>query len=91
MKLLWTAQAWEDYLHWQAHDPAILQKLDVLIADVRRHPFQGLGKPEPLRGELAGWWSRRITGDHRLVYRAIGKDDDRRIEVAACRFHYRRR
>ena len=90
MKLLWTAHAWEDYLHWQAADRVILERLNTLIADVMRHPFQGIGKPEPLRGELAGWWSRRITGDHRLVYRAAGKGEDMRIEIAACRYHYAR-
>ena len=91
MKLLWTAQAWEDYLHWQANDPDILKKLNALLTDVARHPFQGLGKPEPLRGELAGWWSRRLTGDHRLVYRPVGADADRRIEIAVCRYHYGKR
>lgn len=87
MKLLWTARAWEDYLHWQASDRAVLDQLNALVADAMRHPFQGIGKPEPLRGDLAGWWSRRIAGDHRLVYRAIGRGDDGRIEIAACRYH----
>ena len=90
MKLLWTAHGWEDYLFWQATDRAVLDKLNALIDDVQRHPFQGLGKPEPLRGALAGWWSRRITSDHRLVYRAVGSGDDQRIEIAACRYHYAR-
>jgi toxin YoeB len=90
MKLLWAAHAWEDYLFWQATDRAVLDKLSALIDDVRRHPFQGLGKPEALRGDLAGWWSRRITGEHRLVYRATGTGDDRRIEIAGCRYHYAR-
>jgi len=87
VKLLWTVQAWEDYLHWQTHDPDILGKINALVTDAKRQPFQGLGKPEPLCGELAGWWSRRITSDHRLVYRVVGKGDDRRIEIAACRYH----
>jgi toxin YoeB len=70
------------------HDEAILRKVNDLIDDARRRPFIGLGKPEPLKGDLAGWWSRRITGDHRLVYRVVGKrGTDQRIEIASCRFH----
>ena len=89
MKLLWTEQAWEDYRHWQEHDPALLAKLNALIKDIGRSPFSGLGKPEPLRGALAGWWSRRITGEHRLVYRVTGQSEEQRIEIAQCRYHYR--
>jgi toxin YoeB len=86
-----TDVAWEDYQHWLRHDDAILRKLNDLIEDARRRPFIGLGKPEPLKGDLAGWLSRRITGDHRLVYRVAGKRGaDQRIEVASCRFHYER-
>ena len=59
-----------------------------MIKEAKRTPFQGIGKPEPLKGDLKGWWSRRITGDHRLVYRVAGKDDDQRLEIAACRYHY---
>jgi toxin YoeB len=81
--------AWQDYQHWVRHDEAILRKLNDLIEDARRRPFIGLGKPEPLKGDLAGWWSRRITGDHRLVNRVVGKRGaDQRIEIASCRFHY---
>jgi toxin YoeB len=83
--------AWQDYQHWVRHDEAILRKLNDLIEDARRRPFIGLGKPEPLKGDLAGWWSRRITGDHRLVNRVVGKRGaDQRIEIASCRFHYGR-
>jgi toxin YoeB len=83
--------AWQDYQHWVLHNDAILRKVNDLIEDARRRPFVGLGKPEPLKGDLAGWWSRRITGDHRLVYRVAGKRGaDQRIEVASCRFHYER-
>lgn len=89
MKLLWFARAWEDYIFWQANDPGIFSKLNALIDDSRRHPFSGLGKPEPLRSELAGWWSRRISAEHRLVYRAVGKGADQRLEIIACRYHYR--
>lgn len=88
MNLLFTERAWEDYLYWQSHDPKVLEKVRSLLKDVKCSPFQGLGKPEPLKASLAGWWSRRITGEHRLVYRIIGKDDDRRIEVVQCRYHY---
>lgn len=66
----------------------MLARINALIDDTMRSPFRGIGKPEPLRGELSGWWSRRITEEHRLVYRCIGKDDDQRVEVAQCRFHY---
>lgn len=88
MKLLWAAEAWEDYLHWQQNDREIAAKLNLLIANARRTPFKGLGKPEPLRGVLAGWWSRRITGEHRLVYRIAGSVQDQRLEIVQCRYHY---
>lgn len=88
MKLLFTPGAWEDYQHWLATNAAVLRRLNELIRDTLRSPFKGIGKPEPLKGDLAGWWSRRITGDHRLVYRVTGKDADQRIEIAACRYHF---
>ena len=89
MKLAWTRQAWEDYQYWRANDQKIFNAINVLINDVRQSPFKGLGKPEPLKFGLKGWWSRRITGEHRLVYRASGKGGDQRLEVAQCRYHYR--
>jgi toxin YoeB len=88
VKLLWSEVAWEDYLHWQRRDTDILRRINALLNDIRRSPFRGIGKPEPLRGDLAGWWSRRITGDHRMVYRAAGQGQEQRIEIAACRYHY---
>jgi toxin YoeB len=88
MKLLWTEDAWEDYVLWQKSDPKILQAINDLIKDVRRDPFRGLGKPEPLKHALAGWWSRRITGEHRLVYRVYGKGPNQVIEIIQCRYHY---
>ena len=88
MKLLWSREAWEDYLYWQASDRAILDKINALLWDIRRTPFKGLGKPEPLRGNLSGWRSRRITGDHRLVYRVEGKGAERWVEIVQCRYHY---
>ena len=88
MKLLWTAAAWEDYLHWQQTDKALLAKINDLLRDTLRSPLTGLGKPEPLKENLKGWWSRRITGQHRLVYRVIGTGDSQQLEIARCRFHY---
>ena len=88
MKLVFAARAWEDYLHWQAADPNTLERLNGLIKECMRSPFKGTGKPEPLRGDLQGWWSRRITLEDRLVYRIAGKDEAQHLEIAQCRFHY---
>jgi toxin YoeB len=84
MRLLFSGQGWEDYLWWQAHDRKTLERINVLSRDASRNPFQGIGKPEPLRGDLSGWWSRRITQEHRLVYRAV----DGTLQIAQCRYHY---
>jgi toxin YoeB len=89
MKLVWTRQARDDYLHWQATDSKVLRSINDLIRDISRSPFQGLGKPEPLKHALHGWWSRRITGEHRLVYRVSGKNETQQIEIASCRYHYK--
>jgi toxin YoeB len=89
MRLVWTAQAWDDYLHWQATDSKVLRSINELIRDIRRSPFQGLGKPEPLKHILHGWWSRRITAEHRLVYRVSGKNETQQVEISSCRYHYR--
>jgi len=88
MRLLWTDAAWEDYVHWRETDRGILRRINELLEDARRNPFKGIGKPEPLKGDLAGWWSRRITGEHRLVYRVSGKRPAQQLEIAACRYHY---
>lgn len=88
MKLLWTEQAWADYTYWQEADRKILARLNDLIRDTARSPFGGIGKPEPLRNEMTGWWSRRITREHRLVYRVSGQREAQALEIAACRFHY---
>ena len=88
MKLLWAADAWDDYVRWQREDAATLAKINRLLTEVRREPFTGLGNPEPLKGNLTGWWSRRITGEHRLVYRVTGAGDAQRIEIVQCRYHY---
>ena len=87
MKLFWTEQAWEDYLHWR-NDPNTLKKINALIADIKRNPFRGLGKPEALKFALSGWWSRRITQERRLVYRVSGKPGEQILEIAQCRYHY---
>ena len=87
MKVAFTEDGWADYLHWSANDPEILRRINELIEDARRHPFIGIGKPEPLKGPLAGFWSRRITREHRLVCRVAGKaGEDQRIEVVQARY-----
>ena len=88
MKLAFTPRGWDDYQHLQAHEPKALVRANELIRQCMRDPFRGIGKPEPLRENLAGWWSRRITDEHRLVYRVTGKDDTQQLEIAQCRFHY---
>jgi toxin YoeB len=87
MKLLWTDQAWDDYLYWQQTNPKVLESINDLIRDIRRDPFKGLGKPEPLKHNLAGWWSRRITLEHRLVYRVSGAQAAKLLEIVQCRYH----
>ena len=89
MKLVFSKDAWADYLYWQEHDREGLIRVNEIIRDVLRSPFNGIGKPEPLVGNFKGWWSRRITREHRLIYRVSGKDDDQSLEIAACRLHYR--
>ncbi|MBF8781387.1 Txe/YoeB family addiction module toxin [Pseudomonas fulva] len=84
MKLIWSEQAWEDYLYWQDTDKRMVQKINELIKETRRTPFEGKGKPEPLRHNLAGFWSRRITAEHRFVYSVT----DEALLIAACRYHY---
>ena len=88
MKLVFSERAWNHYLHWQAEDPKLLARLNDLIKDCRRGPLRGTGKPEPLGGNLSGWWSRRINSEHRLVYRVSGKGDAQALEIAQCRYHY---
>ena len=84
MKKVWTDIAWNDYLYWQSEDKRLLKRINELIRDTEREPFSGLGKPEPLRGELSGFWSRRIDGYNRLVYRI----KDGTLEILSCRGHY---
>ncbi|EPF12966.1 MULTISPECIES: Txe/YoeB family addiction module toxin [Cedecea] len=84
MILCWHRQAWEDYLWFQASDKRRVKRINDLIKDIKRTPFQGLGKPEPLKFNWAGFWSRRVDEEHRLVYTV--KED--RLIIVACRYHY---
>ena len=84
MKLLWEDRAWEDYLYWQAQDKKILKRVNALIMDIRRSTFEDIGKPEPLKNNLSGWWSRRIDEKHRIVYYM----QDGIIYIVSCRGHY---
>ncbi len=88
MNICFTEEGWEDYQHWLTNDPGTLEKLNSLIENTGRSFFKGLGKPEPLKGELSGWWSRRIRGDHRLIYRVEGVGETQSLIIAACRYHY---
>ena len=88
MKVLFSAQALEQYAEWAMTDRKTFRKLNTLIEDCRRHPFTGLGKPEALRHLSGGWWSRRISQEHRLIYRVAGLGDDQRLEIQRCHGHY---
>ena len=83
-RLAWTAAAWDDYLYWQKQDQKTLKRINALIQDALRNPFTGIGKPEPLRENLTGFWSRRIDEQNRLVY-AVENED---LAIIACRYHY---
>jgi toxin YoeB len=80
----WTDHAWDEYLEWQKQDQKIVEEINDLIEECRRDPFKGTGKPEPLKGDLSGFWSRRITKEHRLVY----LPEDNTIYVVQCKWHY---
>lgn len=82
--LSWDPDAWEDYMYWQQTDKQILKRINELIKDCLRSPFDGIGKPEALKANLRGYWSRRITDEHRLVYKVT----DERVHIIQCRFHY---
>lgn len=88
MRITFTPDGWGDYLSWQEHDRETLRRVNELIRAAARDPFKGIGKPEPLRENLKGWWSRRITLEHRLVYRVTGTGDAQALEIVACRYHY---
>lgn len=84
MNKSWDDFAWEDYLYWQTHDKKTLKRINLLIQDIDRNGYSGIGKPEPLKGNLQGYWSRRIDDTNRLVYRI----EDGKIEILQCRSHY---
>jgi toxin YoeB len=84
MRILFTEQGWNDYLYSQKTDKRILKRVNELIKDTQRSPFEGIGKPEPLKHQLQGLWSRRINDEHRLVYEV----EDNDLRIVACRFHY---
>ena len=88
MKVVFGSNAWLDYVAWSREDSKMLERINALIEECRRHPFTGTGKPEPLRRNLSGWWSRRISGEHRLVYRVSGSGEAQALEVLSCRYHY---
>ena len=84
MVISWAEKAWEDYLYWQHIDKKTLKRINALIKNITREPFNGLGDPEPLKHHWSGYWSRRIDREHRLVYKAT----DRTITIVQCRYHY---
>ena len=86
MKKIWQEEAWEDYLYWQTQDKKTLKRITLLIQDIERHPFEGIGKPEPLKHEFSGFWSRRIDNTNRIVYK-ITNDV---LEISQCRTHYKK-
>ncbi|MEI6575767.1 MAG: Txe/YoeB family addiction module toxin [Bacteroidota bacterium] len=84
MRIIFSQNSWEDYLSWLAEDKKILLKINTLIKEIQRTPYEGRGKPEPLKYDLAGLWSRRIDREHRLVYQILGND----LLIYSCRYHY---
>lgn len=84
MLLVWDENAWDDYLWWQTQDRKVLKRINLLLKDIERNRSDGIGKPEALKHDFVGYWSRRITDEHRLVYKLI----DTEIRIAACRYHY---
>jgi len=84
MKYIFVDESWEDYLYWQKIDKKMLTRINLLLKDISRHPYEGIGKPEPLKHNYRGFWSRRINGEHRLIYQATENE----IRIIKCRFHY---
>ena len=85
MNLVFSTESWKEYLYWQEADPNTLKRINLLIKDMMRDPYRGIGKPEPLRHAFQGYWSRRITSEHRIVYKKVGDQ----IWIAQLRYHYR--
>jgi toxin YoeB len=88
VKLVFSDQAWEDYQYWVSTNDKVRDRINELIKQCKRTPFKGTGKPEPLKGDLTGWWSRRISQEDRMVYRVRGTGDSQSLEIAQLRFHY---
>ena len=88
MRITFSSRAWSQYLQWQSEDAKVLNRLNGLLEECTRDPFRGTGRPEPLGGNLSGWWSRRIDREHRLVYRVTGRGEAQALEAAQCRYHY---
>lgn len=84
MKYVFVDESWEDYLYWQQTDKKKLLRINTLLKDIARNPYQGLGKPEPLKHKYSGFWSRRIDEEHRLIYRCVNDE----IQIVKCRFHF---
>jgi toxin YoeB len=84
MKIIWDNEAWDDYLYWQGQDKKTLKRINQLVLDISRNGYDGIGKPEALKGNWSGWWSRRIDDKNRLIYRI----SEEKIEIAQCRSHY---
>ena len=84
MEIVWEENAWDDYLYWQKTDKQKIKRINELIKDCQRNKFEGIGKPEPLKENLSGFWSRRIDNEHRLIYRIL----ENRLHIIQCRFHY---
>jgi toxin YoeB len=84
VRLIFSEEAWEDYLFWQTTDPKVVKRINAIIKDIRRSPFEGIGKPEPLKHGLSGYWSRRITDEHRLIYKVLSDS----VLLAQMRYHY---
>ena len=84
MNLIFSDESWDDYLYWQNNDKKILKRINLLIKDIKRNSFSGIGKPEPLKYDLQGCWSRRIDNEHRLVYEIVKNE----LRIVSCRYHY---
>lgn len=85
MIISWAEDAWQDYLYWQKQDKATLHRINLLIKDIKRYPFEGIGNPEPLKHNWSGYWSRRINREHRIVYKITS---GKQLVIAQCRYHY---
>lgn len=88
LTICWSTHAWEDYLYWQQTDKKMLKRINLLIQDIQRNGNNGIGKPEPLQHKLQGYYARRITDEHRLVYKLVETDAGAQVRIVACRYHY---